>query len=99
MALGDAFDQPEQGDKAAAILAMVGSVNLPIIKFSVDWWNTLHQPSIFSMAGISIDSAMVLPLFLMVGAFQAFYVVVVLMGVRAQVLAAKVRAARLMQGA
>ncbi len=99
MALGDAFERPEQGDKAAAILALVGSVNLPIIKFSVDWWNTLHQPSIFSLEGISIDSAMVLPLFIMVSAFQCFYVVVVLMGVRSQVLAAKVRAARLMQGA
>ena len=99
MALGDAFDRPEQGDKAAAILALVGSVNLPIIKFSVDWWNSLHQPSIFSMAGISLDSSMILPLFLMVGAFQTFYIVVVLMGVRAQVLTAKVRAARLMRGA
>jgi heme exporter protein C len=98
MALGDAFDRPEQGYKAAAILALVGSVNLPIIKFSVDWWNSLHQPSIFSMAGVSLDSAMLLPLFLMVAAFQAYYVVVVLTRVRGQVLAAKVRAARLMRG-
>ena len=99
MALGDAFDRPEQGDKAAAILALVGSVNLPIIKFSVDWWNSLHQPSIFSMAGVSVDTAMLPPLFLMVGAFQFYYVVVVLMRVRAHVLAAKVRAARLMRAA
>lgn len=99
MALGDAFDSPEQGDKAAAILALVGSVNLPIIKFSVDWWNSLHQPSIFSMAGVSVDAAMLPPLFLMVGAFQLYYIVVVLMRVRAQVLSAKIRAARLMQAA
>ena len=99
MALGDAFERQEQGDRAAAILALVGSINLPIIKFSVDWWNTLHQPSIFSMAGISVDSEMLAPLFLMVGAFQSYYVVVILMRVRAQVLSAKVRAARLMQAA
>jgi heme exporter protein C len=99
MVLGDAFDHREQGDKAAAILALVGSVNLPIIKFSVDWWNTLHQPSIFSMEGISVDSAMLPPLFLMVGAFQFYYVVVVLMRIRAQVLYAKVRSARLLQAA
>ncbi len=98
MALADAFDRPEQGDKAAAILALVGSINLPIIKFSVDWWNSLHQPSIFSMEGVSLDSAMLLPLFLMVTAFQSYYVVVVLMRVRAQVLTAKVRAAHLMRG-
>ncbi|MDE0800072.1 MAG: heme ABC transporter permease [Rhodospirillaceae bacterium] len=97
IALGGAFDSPEQGDKAAAILALVGSVNLPIIKFSVDWWNSLHQPSIFSMAGISVDAAMLPPLFLMVGAFQLYYVVVVLMSVRAQVLTAKIRAAKLMR--
>ncbi len=99
MVLGDAFEHREQGDKAAAILALVGSVNLPIIKFSVDWWNTLHQPSIFSMEGVSVDTAMLAPLFLMVGAFQSYYVVVVLMRIRAQVLQAKVRSARLLQAA
>ncbi|WP_108125450.1 heme ABC transporter permease CcmC [Saccharospirillum mangrovi] len=44
-ALHNAMERPESGDKAAAILALVGVVNLPIIKFSVDWWNTLHQPA------------------------------------------------------
>ena len=45
IALHDAFDDPSRGARAASILCLVGSVNLPIIKFSVDWWNTLHQPS------------------------------------------------------
>ena len=45
-----AYDDPERGDRAAAILALVGVINLPIIKFSVDWWNTLHQPA-------SVDAA------------------------------------------
>ena len=45
IALHDAFDDPARGARAASILALVGVVNLPIIKFSVDWWNTLHQPA------------------------------------------------------
>src|ERR687892_218652 len=45
IALHDAFDDPSRGARAASILCVVGSINLPIIKFSVDWWNTLHQPS------------------------------------------------------
>ena len=52
MALLNAFDDASRGNKAAAILALVGFVNVPIIKFSVDWWNTLHQPeSVFRMGG------------------------------------------------
>ena len=45
IALANAFDEPTRGERAAAILALVGVVNVPIIKFSVDWWNTLHQPA------------------------------------------------------
>jgi heme exporter protein C len=45
MALVSAFDDPARGGKAASILALVGFVNVPIVKFSVDWWNTLHQPA------------------------------------------------------
>ena len=52
IALHDAFEDPARGARAASILALVGVVNLPIIKFSVDWWNTLHQPaSIIRMDG------------------------------------------------
>src|SRR5215469_12957612 len=45
IALANAFDDPARGGRAGAVLALVGVVNLPIIKFSVDWWNTLHQPA------------------------------------------------------
>src|SRR5260370_40628170 len=45
IALVNAFDDPARGAKAGSVLALVGIVNLPIIKFSVDWWNTLHQPA------------------------------------------------------
>ncbi len=97
IALGDAFEDPERGDKAAAILALVGSVNLPIIKFSVDWWNTLHQPSIMSKKGFSVDAGMLLPLFLMLGAFITFYIAVLILRLRSELLAAKIRNARLSQ--
>ena len=51
IALVRAFDDPERGYRAGAILALVGVVNLPIIKFSVDWWNTLHQPATITLTG------------------------------------------------
>ncbi len=51
MALAQAFDDPRKGDRAAGVLAVVGVVNLPIIKFSVDWWSTLHQPATIARFG------------------------------------------------
>ncbi len=51
VALVRAFDDPQRGYRAGAILALVGVVNLPIIKFSVDWWNTLHQPASIGLTG------------------------------------------------
>ena len=67
MALVNAFDDPTRGAKAGAILVLVGVVNVPIIKFSVDWWNTLHQPaSVVRMGGPSIDPSMLWPLLMMV---------------------------------
>ena len=60
--------------KASSILALVGVINLPIIKFSVDWWTTLHQPaSIFRLEGPTIDSSMLTPLFLMMGAYTFYF--------------------------
>jgi heme exporter protein C len=97
LALADAFEDPERGDRAAAILALVGSVNLPIIKFSVEWWNTLHQPSILSKTGFSVDKSMLLPLFLMMGAFLTFYIAVLVLRLRSELLAAKIRNARMSQ--
>jgi heme exporter protein C len=96
IALARAFDDPVRGARAAAILALVGFVNVPIIKFSVDWWNTLHQPaSIMRLGGPSIDPAMLLPLLLMALAFTAFFVVLLLVRVKAELLAAKLRATQL----
>ncbi|MSO72561.1 MAG: heme ABC transporter permease [Rhodospirillaceae bacterium] len=97
LALGDAFEDSERGDKAAAILALVGSVNLPIIHFSVEWWNTLHQPSIIKMDGMTVDKSLLLPLFLMMGAFTSYYVAVLVLRLRSELLAAKIRNARMSQ--
>lgn len=83
-------DLPKQ--KICAVIALVGLVNLPVIKFSVDWWNTLHQPaSVFKMSGPAIDSSMLLPLGVMSGAFFLFYVVMLLLAVRTELMEAKMR--------
>jgi len=79
MAIWHGFDDEEKAGRAAAILALVGVANIPIIKFSVDWWNTLHQPaSVFRMGGPTIADSMLWPLFIMATAFQAYFVVVFL---------------------
>ncbi len=97
MVLLDAFDDPQRGMKPASILALVGVVNIPIIKFSVDWWNTLHQPaSIMKMGGPSIDGDMLTPLFLMMGAFTLFYLMVLVIRLRAEFTAARIRSLRIL---
>ncbi|WP_420547669.1 heme ABC transporter permease [Curvivirga sp.] len=97
IALLNAFDDPQRGVKPAAILALVGVVNLPIIKFSVDWWNTLHQPaSIIRLDGPTIDSGMLTPLFIMMGAFTLFYLMLLVIRLRAEFAAARIRTIRIL---
>jgi heme exporter protein C len=96
MALANAFDDPGRGARAAAILAIVGVVNLPIIKFSVDWWNTLHQPaSIISASGPKIHAAMLWPLLLTIIGFTFYFFAVWMLRARAELAAVRVRALRL----
>jgi len=98
MALANAFDDPARGSKASSILALVGVVNVPIIKFSVDWWNTLHQPaSVLKMDGPAIHSSMLVPLILMALAFKAYYIWVLLIRIRGEINGGKIRALRLRQ--
>lgn len=77
MALYDAFDDEDKGMKAASWLTIIGLVNLPIIKFSVDWWNTLHQTasltSFSKMANPSIDPSMLTPLLVMSAAYMGLF--------------------------
>jgi len=96
IALTHAFDNPQRGAKAAAVLALVGFVNIPIIKFSVDWWNTLHQPaSLTRLDRPAIDPAMLTPLLLMGLAFMAYFVTMLLIRMRADLNAARARALQL----
>ena len=98
MALWEAFDDPQRAGKAAAILALVGAVNVPIIKFSVDWWNTLHQPaSVMKMDGPAIHASMLVPLLTMALGFTAFYIAVVIVRTQREIMARKVRTLRMAQ--
>ena len=96
MALNSAFEDVERGAKASAILALVGFVNVPVIKFSVDWWNTLHQPaSVLRADGPTIDPSMLTPLILMALAFKAYYIWVLFMRMRGEINTLKIRALRM----
>jgi len=93
IALMHAFEDQTRGNRAAAILAIVGAVNIPIIKFSVDWWSTLHQPaSVMRMDGPTIDPSMLWPLLIMGVAFKLYYVAVVLLRIKSELIAARTRA-------
>ena len=98
MALWQAYDDPARAAKPAAILALVGAVNLPIIKFSVDWWNTLHQPaSVMTMEGPKIHSSILTPLLVMGVAFTCYYVTVLIYRLRAEITERKIRTIRMAQ--
>lgn len=75
MALVNAFDDAQRGLNSGAVLLLLGAVNLPIIKFSVDWWNTLHQPaSVLRLDGPTIHASMLQPLLVMALAYLALFV-------------------------
>jgi len=87
MALYSAVEDKRTAARATAILAIVGVVNIPIIHYSVEWWNTLHQgPTVTKFGAPSIDLRMLIPLLVMAVAFKLFYAMVVLMRARVEVL-------------
>jgi heme exporter protein C len=86
MALVNAMDDKKRADKAGALLVIVGSVNVPIIYFSVKWWNTLHQGYSVAAGGSSMDPSMRIPMLLMTFACWAYAIAVVLWRVRAIIL-------------
>ena len=87
MALREAIPGQERAGRAVAVLAIVGTVNVPIIKYSVDWWLTLHQPSSFSLTGQpTMPVEMWLPLLVNVVGFYCFVAAVVLAGLRNEIL-------------
>ncbi len=87
IALYSAFDDEASGDQAAAVLALVGLVNIPIIKYSVEWWNTLHQPATFKVTEKpAMPPEMWIPLLIMVIGFYCFFAAVLLSRARTEVL-------------
>ncbi|MAN52246.1 MULTISPECIES: heme ABC transporter permease [Marinimicrobium] len=87
MALQSAFMSREAADKASAVLALVGTVNIPIIYKSVDWWYTLHQPATLKLTSApTIHASMLYPLLTMILAFYVFYAVVLLRYTRYEIL-------------
>ena len=94
MALRAAIDDRQNAARASAVLALVGVVNLPIIKFSVEWWNTLHQGATISkLSNPSIESTMLTALLLMMTAFIMLFATTVLVRARCQVLRTEARSA------
>jgi heme exporter protein C len=98
IALWRTVDDPSRAGRAAAIFTLVGAIDLPIIKFSVDWWNTLHQgSSIFRFGGPTIDPSILIPLFIMAAAFTLLFATLLLAAMRNEILRRRVRTLRLLQ--
>jgi heme exporter protein C len=96
IALWATIEDRTRAARAAAVLALVGSINVPIIHYSVVWWNTLHQPaSVFRIDGPAIAGSMLLPLMLMALGFTLFFVTLLFVRMRAEILARRVEALRL----
>ncbi len=92
VALWQTFEDPGRAARAAAILTLVGVVNIPIIHFSVNWWNTLHQPaSVFRLGGPTIAAPLLWPLLVMALAFTTLFLTLHLMAVRNEILRRRLR--------
>jgi heme exporter protein C len=99
LALRAAFDDRDKADRVSAILAVVGVVNIPIIHYSVEWWNTLHQgPTITRLDGPAMDTSMLVPFLIMLAGFTAFFYWVLLRRLQAEILDRE-RGARWLQSA
>ena len=96
IALVNGFDDPARGGRAGSVLALVGVVNLPIVKFSVDWWNTLHQPaSVLRFGKPTIALSMLVPLLVMALGFVLLFLTLLLLRMRAELNERKALALRL----
>ena len=88
--LNHTFENREVREKTIAIFILIGSINLPIIKFSVDWWNTLHQPaSISKLSSPSIDISMLQPLLVMTLAFSLIGIIIAILRIKAEIILRK----------
>lgn len=91
ISLYNAYDDKIRAGKIVSIFSIVGFLNVPIVKFSVNWWHTLHQPaSIMRSGGVAIDGSMLIPLALMFAAFISFFLLVLTIRVKAELLSRKI---------
>ncbi len=89
--LSQAFENKSKGDRYAAMLSLLGIINLPIIKWSVDWWNTLHQPaSISKFSSPSIDTGMLVPLFVMTFSLLFLTLTISIIRIKSEILQRKI---------
>ncbi|AXS38919.1 heme ABC transporter permease [Breoghania sp. L-A4] len=96
IALWRTIEDPIRAGKAAAILILVGFINIPIIKFSVEWWNTLHQPaSVMRIDGPTVHPSILVPLLVMTLAFTLLFLTLHLMAMRNEILRRRIRALRM----
>jgi heme exporter protein C len=92
IAIWQAIEERSQAARIAAIVAIVGFINVPIIKFSVDWWNTLHQPaSVLRLDGPAIHASMLVPLLVMALAYAALFMALHLVAIRTEIMARRAR--------
>jgi heme exporter protein C len=100
IALWRAIDDPTRAARATAVLTLVGTMNLPIIKFSVDWWNTLHQgASVFRLGSSTIHPTILVPLIVMLIAFTLLFVALQLAGMRNEIMRRRLRTMLMLQAA
>ena len=96
IALTRALDDPSRSARAAAIVTLVGFINIPIIKFSVEWWNTLHQPaSVFRLDGPTIDPSLLWPLLISAIGFTLLFFALHLLAMRNEILRRRINAMRM----
>ncbi len=85
VALWNTFSDQSKGARIIAVFTLVGAINIPIIKFSVEWWNALHQPSIISTEGLSMPAEIYTPLLIMTLAFTLLFFTLHLINMRAEI--------------
>jgi heme exporter protein C len=98
MALWRTIEEPTRAARVVAVLTLVGAINIPIIKFSVDWWNTLHQPaSVLRLGGSTIHPTILIPLITMTVAFTLLFLTLHLAAMRNEILRRRLRTMLMMQ--
>ncbi|HTN95402.1 MAG TPA: heme ABC transporter permease [Nordella sp.] len=96
MAVWQAIEDPHRAALIARIVAIAGFINVPIVKFSVDWWNSLHQgASVLRMGGPAIDTRMLWPLLVMALAYMLLFTGLLLVAMRSEIAQRKLRQLRL----